>query len=1083
LSVLPATLYVGVFAFTLLVSGALLFLVQPILGKLVLPRLGGSAAVWGTCLVFFQVLLLAGYAYAHGSIRLLGTRRQAALHLALVGLPLVLWALGVLPLLSAGDWVPPEDNPACGLFVLLLAVVGLPFFALAATAPLLQRWFAGTGHPEAGDPYFLYAASNLGSMAALVVYPTLLEPFTGLAGQRAWWVGGYAALALLVLVSALLLWLAPRLAVPRPLPVRERAEPDPAPRLGADDRPLLPAGVRAVLRRLRWLALSALPAALLVGLNTYVFTDIFAIPLFWVAPLALYLLSFVIAFARQPLLARAPWGVRLMLQILHGLAIVGLFVLLTVLPTRLPAAGPPGVDGPGVPTVPSPLIPWVVGALGCLVLLVPHAWMMVIQPLVALGLLYNMLSRHAILEGYALPLHLLGLYVAARSCHGELARDRPPAGGLTEYFLWIALGGALGGLFSALLAPLLFRTAVTEYWLVLVLVCMFRPGGLVNGGADALVVLLLNAGARLKPSTKRRVRAVVGAVFDVLWPVVIGLLVLLLWWKATSPSWGPDDTDLRTWLRRGARDMAAWRRAELVYNLIVCGLPLFLCLLVVGRRVRFGLALGAALLAITLGRGWEEDPYRGTVLLRTRNYYGTIRVEEQQEPADGLAGEVPRQRFLMHGTTHHGLNYDAPARLRRLATTYYHRNGPVGEVMRRFDGFAAPRPDRFGGRPFDGREPRRNPYAADVRLPASLVALAGGLPVPGAPGTPVACGPLLLDACSEPAVGVLGLGTGTMASYVRPFQRIDFYELDPAIRDLSLPPDGRPPLFNYLADARQRGAWVNVFVGDGRTKLARQAPDGLYRVLVVDAFGSDAIPAHLLTREAFETYLRKLAPDGVLCLHISNRYVNLVPVVGDVAESLGLAWVCGRDLFDRGRDRNPDDRARFSSHWVMVARDPRLLPAPGQRVAAPPAPFGRDMEMLVWERPDYAGRGRHVWTDDYTNLGGVIRENLDGALTALTTLLLVVGGLVLLVELLSGLLVAVLGPPAAPPPVVLALAEGPPAEAGPPPAPGISGDAGTERRGPRRPVRRIQGPPGAKGDADAERPPHDDYGPGGESSR
>jgi len=178
------------FSLTLLVSATLLFLVQPMFAKMVLPRLGGTPAVWNTCMVFYQAMLLAGYLYAHLATRWLGTRRQAMAHLVLLGLP---WL--VLPIGIGAYWIPPEgQNPIPWLLLLMTVAVGIPFFVVSASAPMLQAWFADTGHPAGRDPYFLYAASNVGSMAALLGYPTLVERYLPLAGQSLCWTVGYGVL-------------------------------------------------------------------------------------------------------------------------------------------------------------------------------------------------------------------------------------------------------------------------------------------------------------------------------------------------------------------------------------------------------------------------------------------------------------------------------------------------------------------------------------------------------------------------------------------------------------------------------------------------------------------------------------------------------------------------------------------------------------------------------------------------------------------------------------------------------------------------------------------------------------------------
>ena len=190
------------FAFTLFISALLLFLVQPMVGKMILPYLGGTPAVWNTCMVFFQAVLLAGYAFAHASVTWLGVRRQAAVHLVLMFVPLLFLPIAV----NAATVPTAQDNPVFWLLLRLLAGVGLPFFVVSAGAPLLQRWFSETGHPAAKDPYFLYAASNLGSLAALLSYPVLVEPFLPLDRQSRVWSIGYGLLIVLVTGCAVFLW-------------------------------------------------------------------------------------------------------------------------------------------------------------------------------------------------------------------------------------------------------------------------------------------------------------------------------------------------------------------------------------------------------------------------------------------------------------------------------------------------------------------------------------------------------------------------------------------------------------------------------------------------------------------------------------------------------------------------------------------------------------------------------------------------------------------------------------------------------------------------------------------------------------
>lgn len=276
------TLGILAFAATLFLSAALLFAIQPVVGKMVLPLLGGTPQVWNTCMVFFQAMLFAGYLHAHYSGLALGRRRQALLHLLLASSACFALPIG----LAADIHLVDPDHPIAGLLKMLMVSVGLPVFVISSTAPLVQRWFAETQHPGARDPYFLYAASNLGSLTALLGYPLIMEPAIVLSQQARLLSAGYLSLTVALGVCA---WQSFRQA-------------------GAvvSDRPATDAGTSSVSWRERahWLVLSMVPSSLLLGVTTHITTDIAAVPLFWVLPLALYLLSFVIVFARRPLISR-----------------------------------------------------------------------------------------------------------------------------------------------------------------------------------------------------------------------------------------------------------------------------------------------------------------------------------------------------------------------------------------------------------------------------------------------------------------------------------------------------------------------------------------------------------------------------------------------------------------------------------------------------------------------------------------------------------------------------------------------------------------------------------------------------------
>ena len=406
----------ALFALTLFLSAALLFTVEPMFAKMVLPLLGGAPAVWNACLVFYQAALLAGYLYAHLSLKWLGARRQAVLHLALLGLAWI-----VLPIHVAQGWLPPATTfPAPWLWMLLAVSLGLPFLAVSASAPMLQAWFARTHRPAAQDPYFLYAASNLGSLLALLAYPLLVEAVASLTRQSAAWAVAYGLLMALVAACAARLWTTP--SPPAPLPVGEGSKspspPAPLPVGEGSKSPSPPAPLPVgegsqsptARRRLHWLALSLVPSSLLLGVTTYISAEIAPMPFLWVVPLALYLLTFVLVFAPR-----------------------------TILPLR-----------------------WMVG------------WQPLLIVATAATLLYSGGGAGMTEFLFFGSLHLATFFVTAMVCHGQLAADRPAPSQLTEFYLWMSLGGVVGGLLTALVAPLIFRS-VLEYPLMMAAACLLRP--------------------------------------------------------------------------------------------------------------------------------------------------------------------------------------------------------------------------------------------------------------------------------------------------------------------------------------------------------------------------------------------------------------------------------------------------------------------------------------------------------------------------------------------------------------------------------------------------------------------------------
>ncbi len=263
------------FAGTLFISASLMFVLQPLFGKLLLPLLGGSPAVWNTCMVFYQSILFLGYLYAHTISTRFGQHRQIQIHTVVI-----LVSFLALPVALPENTAPPTDsNPTLWLLWTLFPAIGLPFFVVSTTAPLVQKWFANMGHHTSHDPYYLYAASNTGSLIALLSYPFLLEPTIGLANQKVYWSIGYLMLCLLIAGCAFVLWKTQQNKV-----LEQDSEPE--------EKPL------GLYRKLHWMALAFVPSSLLLGLTNFISTDIAAVPLLWIIPLTLYLLSFVIVFSK-----------------------------------------------------------------------------------------------------------------------------------------------------------------------------------------------------------------------------------------------------------------------------------------------------------------------------------------------------------------------------------------------------------------------------------------------------------------------------------------------------------------------------------------------------------------------------------------------------------------------------------------------------------------------------------------------------------------------------------------------------------------------------------------------------------------
>ncbi len=665
-----------IYAATIFLSSFLLFLVQPLIARLILPWFGGSAAVWTTCMLFFQVVLLAGYAYAH-ALGKLGGRRQPIVHTILL-----IAALAALPIMPSESWKPDGgQEPISRILLLLGATVGLPYFLLASTSPLIQAWFSRARPGE--NPYRLFALSNFASLIALLGYPFFVEPVFTASEQVNLWSWLFAAFAVLCAGVA---WRTPQAAASH------------------ETEAQAPIGKRDYAW---WLALSATGSVLLLAVTNHLTQNVASVPLLWLVPLTLYLATFIIAFEGKE------WY------------------------------------------QPSYLWPLI------LIALVAMAWLLVDT------------DYHYQL-GLQLGVFLPGLFIGCLFCHGELYRTRPAPSRLTAFYLTISAGGALGGLFVAVAAPLVF-TGYFELGVGLVAAALLATLRFINVGRIAYV---------------------------------LGLLVLL----------------------------------------------------------------GVGACATFDGFRHQKD-----VVDAKRSFYGVLRVKEY-----GVPGDDSHLRRLVHGTIMHGEQYLGSS-LRHTLTTYYTETSGIGAAI-------------------------HSKEDHPVR------------------------------------VGVIGLGTGTIAAYGRPGDVYRFYDIDANVIGIARSE------FTFLGDS---GARIETALGDARLSLEREAPEN-FDVLAVDAFSSDAIPVHLITREALQTYERHMKPGGIVAFHVSNRFLDLIPVVARLAKELQLQAVL---VSDDPEDEEKSIKSR--SDWVLVSRDAKALEAPAIVEAG---------AMPAEDRPEW-----RTWTDDYSNLVQILK--------------------------------------------------------------------------------------------------------------
>lgn len=661
------------FASAVFLGSFLLFLVEPIAAKQLLPLLGGSAAVWITCLVFFQTALLAAYLYAHWLSRSSNWNLHLLL-LLLAAAAAIAWAAR-----SYGIGLG-ADHPIAAVFIALAAWIGLPFFMLGTTSPLMQVWWARV--ESGGIPYRLFALSNLASLLALALYPILIEPRFTLQAQRIAWAAGFVVFALF---SAALAQKTRSVALPlEATPASDETAHPPAP----------------FSHKVLWVLLPMGAAMQLSAITSYLTANIAPIPLLWILPLAVYLLTLILAF-QFPRLPRSIVSRFLIVM----LACVGYALTKqdTIWPLRI-----------------------------------------------------------------SIGFFLVEAFAACLFCHSEVCALRPRRNSeSTLFYLLFAAGGALGAFAIGIAFPLLFR-----FNFDLVITCC-----------------------------------------------VTAILAFAATW---SDGWS--------------------------------------------QRLLWGVASVAMAVQIF----WIHTVLQRNTIAATRNFYGALRVKQNF----GFPGAV--LRTLTNGNVEHGTQIFGSNEQRKMPTSYYAEDSGVGLALR----FCC------------GDRPRK--------------------------------------------IGVIGLGAGTLATYGRPGDQIEFYEINPGVEPIAR------NVFTYI---RESGASVSIVPGDARISLARQPPQR-FDVLVIDAFSGDAIPLHLLTRQAVALYRKHLAPEGVLAFHISNRHVSLQPPIALLAQDAGMQAVT---IATPANERTDE----FTSTWMLVTQNPQLLQQPEvARVARHPGTLP----------------GLRLWTDDYSSL-------------------------------------------------------------------------------------------------------------------
>lgn len=707
-----------------IVSSFLLFVIQPLAAKALLPIFGGVPAVWNICLLFFQGMLVFGYFYSHLLTKFFNSTSQRIIHVSLL-----LLSCCMLPILFEHLYPNIYLTPALNVLWLLVQKLFLPLFIVSTTAPLVQYWFSQSAHPDAQNPYFLYSASNIGSLGALLSFPLLLEPFYGLHVLSNNWSMIYIFFAVVLGISV---WQLKSInqnsAMEIVHPVRWQ-------------------------ERFQWLLLSFAPSSLLMAVTQYMTTEVIAVPLLWVLPLAIYLLCFIIAFARKPIISHT-WMVR-------EQALFLIFPLITLSKTTL--------------TVP--------------------AWQLIL-------------------------FHLLGFFALTMVCLGELVKTRPDKSHLTEFYLWIAIGGFLGGIFNGLIAPLIFN-GIYEYYFAFCLCLLLRPW----------------------PKVK-------WLWSDLLFPLCIAIVLAANYFIfITHNSVFSDKFAYFKWI-----------------DLFVLIAVITVILVQDRRTLRFAMSIAVLFLFSGELPGFAHDD----LIWQARNFFGVTRVYKKKEV---------NLHLLMNGSTLHGMELLTKSMAFNRLTSYYQ--------------------------------------------PLEIISY------------------LMAQTKPQLQIAIAGLGTGVLSCQFRKQDSVTFFEIDPNVVKIAK----NPTLFTYQTDCPAK-----VILGDARLEISKMPAYG-FDEIIIDVFSSDAIPSHLFTREAIIGYLQKLTPNGLLLFNISNRHINLTPVLFGIAKQLNLQ-ILWKGSYPNG------ENFQLPSEWIMLS-------------------YNKDMSQLMinqlgWKKV-VATSQSVVWSDDFSNIVSLLK--------------------------------------------------------------------------------------------------------------